>query len=244
MLAAVRERAVDAELEFAPRGLERALGDEFDEAFAPVAELDELRDGDHAEPEALLQFDELRQARHGAVLVEDLADHAARVQAGERGQVDRGFGVASALEHAAGAGHEREDVARLDELFRLGVGVREDRDGLRAVVGADARRDAFGGVDRDGEGGALRFAVLRDHLGDPQAAELVFDRRDTDEPARVADHHVDRFGGDLGRRHHEVAFVLAVLVVGHNDELPRGDVREGCLDAVKGLVHETVEGRR
>ena len=56
----------------------------------------------------------------------------------------------------------------------------------------------------------------------------------------MANHHIDRLRRDLRRRHYEVAFVLAVLVIGHNDELPRGDVREGCLDAVKGLVHETV----
>ncbi|MEY3491498.1 MAG: hypothetical protein RL309_626 [Verrucomicrobiota bacterium] len=68
----------------------------------------------------------------------------------------------------------------------------------------------------------------------------MLDRWHADEPTRVANHHVDRLRRDLGGRHHEVAFVLTVLVIGHNDELPRGDVREGCLDAVKGLVHETV----
>jgi hypothetical protein len=50
----------------------------------------------------------------------------------------------------------------LHEGLRLGLRVGEDRDGLRAVVGGDAGGDPFGGVDGDREGGALRFAVLRE----------------------------------------------------------------------------------
>ena len=120
-----------------------------------MAELDELRDGDHVQAELLLEFDELGQARHRAVLVQDFADDAAGVQAGEGREVDRGFGVASALEHATRSGEERKDVAGLHERFWLGLRVGEDRDGLGSVVGGDAGRDPFGGVDGHGEGGAL-----------------------------------------------------------------------------------------
>ena len=190
-----------------------------------MAELDELRDRDHVQAELPLELDELGQARHRAILVEDLADDTARVQAGEGGEVDRGFGVAGALEDATRAGEQREDVAGLHECFGLGLRVGEDRDGLRAVVGRDAGGNPFGGVDGHREGGALRLAVLRHHLGDAQAAQLMLDGRDADEASRVTDHHVDGLRGGLGGRHHEVALVLAVLVVGHDDELPGGNVR-------------------
>jgi hypothetical protein len=101
------------------------------------------------------EFLQVVEPRHRTVLVEDLADDAAGVQAREGGEVDRGFGMAGALEHAAGAGEQREDVAGLHERFRLGLRVGEDRDGLRAVVGGDAGGDPFGGVDGHREGGAL-----------------------------------------------------------------------------------------
>ena len=79
VLTAVGERAVNAELEFTPSGVKGAFGDEFDQAFPAVAEFDELRDGDHAEPEALLEFNEFRQACHRAILIEDFADNPAWV---------------------------------------------------------------------------------------------------------------------------------------------------------------------
>ena len=44
---------------------------------------------------------QLRQAHHGAVVVDQLAEHAGRPQPGEPGQVDRGLGVPGAAQHAA-----------------------------------------------------------------------------------------------------------------------------------------------
>ncbi len=44
---------------------------------------------------------EVGHAGHRPVLVDDLAQHACRVQAGEAGKVDGGLGVAGSLEHAA-----------------------------------------------------------------------------------------------------------------------------------------------
>ncbi|MEY3491497.1 MAG: hypothetical protein RL309_625 [Verrucomicrobiota bacterium] len=49
-----------------------------------MAEFDELRDGDHAEPKALLELNQFWQACHRAILIEDLADDATWVQARER----------------------------------------------------------------------------------------------------------------------------------------------------------------
>ena len=51
-------------------------------------------------------------AGHRAVVVGDLADDPGRDQAREAGEVDRRLGVAGALQHAAGLGPQREDVAR------------------------------------------------------------------------------------------------------------------------------------
>tara|TARA_A100001015_G_scaffold314287_1_gene423402 strand:- start:1241 stop:1468 length:228 start_codon:yes stop_codon:yes gene_type:complete len=69
-----------------------------------------------------LVLDQVRQAGEGTVLVEDFADHAAWVETGQLGQIDRCFGMAGTLQNATGACAEGEDMSRLDEL--LGVGIR------------------------------------------------------------------------------------------------------------------------
>jgi hypothetical protein len=46
---------------------------------------------------------------------------AAGFQAGHAGEVAAGFGVAGADQHAAFAGGDREDVAGLDDVVRVGV---------------------------------------------------------------------------------------------------------------------------
>ena len=53
----------------------------------------------------------------------------------------------------------------------------------------------------------------------------------------MTDHHVHRFGCDLGGGHHQVAFVFAVLIIRHNHEFPGGNIREGFFDGVKRLGH-------
>ena len=59
---------------------------------------------------------------HRAVVVHDLADHAGRGEARQTRQVDRGFGVAGAHQHAAVARHQREDVAGRHDVLRAARG--------------------------------------------------------------------------------------------------------------------------
>src|SRR6266446_4359650 len=77
--------------------------------FQPVSR--QVRDGGHHEPVCFAEPDQVRHAGHGPVVVDDLADHARGVQAREAGEIDGRLGLSAPLEHAAGAGTEREDVA-------------------------------------------------------------------------------------------------------------------------------------
>ena len=66
-------------------------------------------------------------------------------------------------------------------------------------------------------------------------------------PAALARHEVDRLGRHLLGREHEVALVLAVLVVHDDDELARAEVLDGALDGGERRVGHggyclTVEG--
>ena len=83
---------------------------------------------------------EVGQAGHvGLLLVDHLAQHAGRVEPGHAGQVDGRLGVAGALEHAALAVAQREDVAGAGQVVGAGAGIDERLDGGRAVEGRDAR---------------------------------------------------------------------------------------------------------
>ena len=136
----------------------------------PAPVLDQVGDGDQLEPVALAELDEVRDAGHRPVVVHDLADDAGRREPGEAREVDGRLRLARALEHAAGARAEREDVPGLDEVVRRRRRVDRDLDRLRAVGGARSGRDAVARLDRDRERRAERRLVLVGHLAQ---AELV-----------------------------------------------------------------------
>ena len=151
-------------------------------------------------------------------------------QAGEPREVDRRLGLAGALEHAAGLGLQREDVAGLDEVARPRGGVDRDLDRARAVGGGDAGGDAVARLDRDGEGGLERRLVLGRHQVEPELVAALRGQRQADQPAAVRGHEVDRLGRDELGRHREVALVLAVLVVADDDHAAGADLLDRLLD--------------
>ncbi len=230
--------------ELAVGGDEGMLGDFLDEfvLLQPVG--DELLDGDHLEPEALPELHQLGQALHRAVVIDQFADDAAGLEPGQHGEIYSRLGVAGALQHAARAGAQREHVAGLHQLVGAGIGIGEylDRDG--AIIGADAGRDALGGVHRDGEIGALDLAVARHHRSEAEAVELMAEHGHAHDAAAVTDHEVDHLRRGLGGRHDEVALVFAVLVVRHDDGLAGGDGRKGVFHGIKGLGGVGTHGAR
>ena len=151
-------------------------------------------------------------------------------------QVDGGLGVTGPLEHAALAGHQRVDVAGAGQVAGAGGRVAQRLDRGAAVVGRDAGGGAVAVVDGDEERRALALGVLHDHrrqveLGRP----LGGDRRAEVARGVVEEERHLLGGGELGR-HDEVALVLAVLVVDHDEDLAAGERRDGVLDPSEGHV--------
>ena len=95
----------------------------------------------------LAELDQVGDPGHGAVVVDDLAEHAGRVQAGHAGQVDGGLGVAGPLEHAAVGVAQREDVAGAGQVAGAGGRVDQGLDGGGPVGGRDAGGGAVAVVD-------------------------------------------------------------------------------------------------
>ncbi len=77
------------------------------------------------------------------------------------------------------------------------------------------------------------FAVLRHH---PLQAELVgalIRDRDANQTPAVCGHEIDRFRRHFFRRHDQVAFVLAIRIIGHDHHAPFGDIAKNIVNRVE-----------
>ena len=194
---------------------------------------DQVGDRDHLQPVALAVRDQVRHPGHGPVVVHDLADHARRVEAGEPGEVDRGLGLAGALEHPAVLGPQREHVAGLHQGLGRRAGVDRDLDRVRAVGGRDPGGDPLAGLDRDRERGLQRRLVLGRHQVEPELVAALAGQRQADQPPSLLGHEVDRLGRRELGRHRQVALVLAGLVVADDHHPPAADLVDSFLNRGK-----------
>ena len=92
---------------------------------------------------------------------------------GEPAEIDAGFGMARAHQHAALLGHQRKHMAGPHEIGGAAVAVGERAHGVGALLRRDAGGQAVADVDRDGEGGAERRVVARHHRIEMQAPRLL-----------------------------------------------------------------------
>ena len=107
-------------------------------------------------------------------------------------------------------------------------------DGVGPLARRDAGGDAVARVDADREGGPAGRAVLVGHHRQAQGGHLLLGERQADEPAALAGHEVDRLGRDQVGGHGQVALVLAILVVDHDDHAAGADLGDGLVDAAGG----------
>ena len=179
---------------------------------------------------------QLGPPRHRAVGIEDLADHPGRIEPGEPRQIHTGLGLAHPLEHAAGPGPERKDVARTAQIGRDRGGIDGHVNGGGAIGGRDAGGDAEPplGIDADGERGGQLLGVPLGHLRQAELVAALTGERQTDQPPPVQGHEIDHLGRGQLRGTDEIALVLAILVVGHDDDLAVSQVVDGLLDGAEG----------
>ena len=199
--------------ELAVRRVQGALGNALDQGLRLAAVMDQV--GNRADFQAMLlgKHQQVRQARHGAVVLHDFANHGSGRQAGHGRQVAAGFGVACAHQHAAFLRFQREDMARLDDIAGLRALGHGHLDGLGAVGGGNARRHAFGRFDGNSKIGAVGGAVARRHHRQVQLVATLFRQGQADQATRMRDHEIDGF-----RRHeiggkHQIAFIFPVFFI-------------------------------
>src|SRR6266699_5053923 len=141
------------------------------------------------------------------------------------------LGLSGAHQHAAPPRAEREDVPRAHDVAGGRVGPDGGADGGGAIDRRDAAPDAMARVDRDGERGPERRAVLAHHHRKAELVAAALRQREADEPAPVGRHEVDVLGRDALGRDAEVALVLAILVVHEDDHAAGADLGERVLGA-------------
>ena len=215
----------------------RKLAGALDQLVARLPVGDQLGDGDALQLMALGEFGKLGPAHHGAVVVHQLRQHADRRQAGEPAEIDAGFGVARAHEHAAFLGDQREHVAGPHEIGGAAVAVGERAHGVGAFLGGNSGGEPVAHVDRHGERRAQRRIVERHHRIEVQAARLLGRQRRADDARGVADDERHLLRRAQARRDKQVAFVLAVVVIGDDDEFAAREGGDGGADVLVSVVH-------
>ena len=195
-----------------------------DELLVPAAVLDQVGDRDDLQPVLLAVGDQVGDAGHRPVLVHDLADDAGGLRPASRARstaasvwpVRSSTPPAGARSGKTWPGWTRScgPVARVDR----------DLDRARAVGGRDAGRDAFAGLDRDGERGAERRLVVVGHRLQPELVAALLGQAEADQPAACVAMKLIASGVANCAAIVEVALVLAVGVVDDDHEL----ARRGC----------------
>ena len=210
--------------------VERAFARTLDQMIVLHPVFDQVADRADLELVTPRELHKVVEPGHRAVIVHDLADHARGIEPGQARNVDRRFGMSRADQHPAIACDQREHVARGDDVLAPSRRVDCDGDGARAVCGADPGGHAFARFDADGEGGFMAATVAAAHQFEAQRLDPRALERQADKSAAVGRHEVDRIGRGHLRRDHQIALVLAVLIVDQHEHAPVARFLDDFLD--------------
>ena len=164
------------------------------------------------------------------LLVDDLAQHSRRVQAGQRARSTAASVWPARLSTPPWrASSGKMWPGRSRSVGRV-VGIAQRLDRRGAVVRRDARRRAVPEVHAHRERGALALGVVRLHLAEVELAGALGGDRRADQARGVVEEERDLVGRRRLGRHDQVALVLAVLVVDDDDDLATTDRLDRVLD--------------
>jgi hypothetical protein len=216
-----------------------SFGDTMHEALGLETMRYELGDGDESKAVLLREPFELGAASTRAVLAKNLADHSGWYEAGKASEINGCFGVSHTLKHASLAGTKRRDVAGTAQIRRNRLGIDSDTNGFGAILRAHSRGNTkpLICIDTDGESGAVLVGVELALLSELKVIGAIPRNRETNPPARLADHEVDHLGRDKLSRADEIAFVLAILIVSDDYQLAGLDVGYCLFDSSE--LHES-----
>ena len=171
---------------------------------------------------------QLGQARHGAIVVHDFADHRGRRAACHAREVATGLGVPGTHQHAAFYRLNGKDMAGLHNVLRRAFDGHFD--GARPVGRRDAGADALRRFNRSGKGRAITRAVAAGHGRQAQLLATLARQRQAHQAAGMGRHEVDGLWRDVLGRQHQIAFIFAVFFVHQNDHFARPQIGHDLLN--------------
>jgi len=169
---------------------------------------------------------ELGPSSTRAILAENLANHSGWYEAGKASEINGRLGVPYTLKHSSLARTKRRHVAGPTEIGRNSLGIDRDTNGFGAILSAhpSGYPEVLVRIDADRECSTVLVSVDLALLSELELIGAFPRKRETNPPTRLADHEVDHLGRDELRRADEIAFVLAILIVGDDYQLAGLDV--------------------
>ena len=211
------------------------LGHAMDQLLGPETIGHELGHGHERETVLLRDLVELGPSGHGPIGIQNLADDTGRNESGQPGEIHAGLGLTHPLQHSTGPGPQGKDVTRAAKIGGHGGRIDRDVDGGGAIAGRDAggNPEAALRVDADGECGRELLGVAFGHGRESELIAPLAGQSQTDQSASVQGHEVDHLGrGQFGGTD-EISLVLAIFIVGHDDDLSVTKVFDRLLDGTK-----------
>ncbi len=224
---------VGDKVELAQLAVQRLLANPLDGTLVDHAVVDQVGDGTDLDVVFGGKGFEFGATGHGAVIVHDFADHATGLETGHTRQIAGCLGMPGAGQRPTGLSHQREDMARADDVIGFGVRGRRGLHGACAVSGRDTGRHTGGRLDRNGELGAKARAVTRRHQWQLEGLAALAGHRHADQPTGKTRHEVDMLGLAAFCGHDQITLVLAIFVIHKNDHLALANVFDQLFNTVE-----------
>ena len=190
--------------------------------FRIAAILGQVRDIDHPKRVSLRQTLDGRRAGGIALAIQNFAHHPHRLQSGQPRQIRRGLRMPGPDQNAPLARPHRKNVpGRLRSsgwvfgFARTRIVVARSVAEIPVVTPFRASTVTVKLHPRD-----WAFSSARTIRGQPELHSSILCHGDTDQTAALLDHEVDVRGGGLLGRHDQVRFILAIMAVSNDDQLP------------------------
>ena len=145
--------------------------------------------------------------------------------------------MAGAHQHAAFFRHQRKHVTGPHEISGAHIAVGKRANCVGPLFRGDARGQAVADIDRYRKRGAERRIVARHHRVEMQPPRFIRRQRRADDTGRIADDERHLLGRAQRSRNKQIAFVLAVVVVGDDDDFAAGKCGHGRADALVSVFH-------
>ena len=141
--------------------------------------------------------------------------------------------MTGATQHATRLGHQREDVARLNNVIGAGIACHGGLHGAGAIRGGNTGGDAFTGLDGHGELGTETTAVALHHQRQLQQLAALPGHGHADQSTAILGHEIDGLGGHMLGGHDQITLVFPVFIIHQDNHLALADVFDQFFNTVE-----------